>query len=276
LDECFAFYPGCLVLQRMPEYEVASRAVLAVLGIELELVQRPVCCGSPIVESFSADWLYLGAYNLALVEQMGLQTVVTVCGGCTNALSRAAQALEAPSLRDEANRRLEPWGLSLQGRVAVRHLVHLLSEREEAIRARIVRKLSLRVAITNPCQIFRPGTVMGFDEPARPQSIRRLAQLAGAQVVEYGAEEECCAATLHLADADLALVAGRRRLESMEDGAVMIHACGNCHLLLHRFQQLMIGDGAALRRHSLFLPQLLGLAMGLPPEGLGLREETWS
>jgi heterodisulfide reductase subunit B len=56
----------------------------------------------------------------------------------------------------------------------------------------------------------------------------------------------------------------------------MIHACGNCYLLLRRFQPLMVEDGAALRRRALFLPQLLGLAMDLPPERLGLREETWS
>ncbi|RLC59433.1 MAG: hypothetical protein DRI80_12550, partial [Chloroflexota bacterium] len=66
-----AFYPGCLVLQRMPEYEVAARAVLRALGIELEIVQQATCCGSPVVESFTADWVYLAAYNLALVEQMG-------------------------------------------------------------------------------------------------------------------------------------------------------------------------------------------------------------
>ena len=76
----FAFYPGCLVLQRMPEYEVATRVVLGALGIELDLVQRATCCGSPVVESFTADWVNLAGYNLALVERMGHGVVVTVCG----------------------------------------------------------------------------------------------------------------------------------------------------------------------------------------------------
>ena len=89
-----AFYPGCLVLQRMPEYELATRAVLRALGIELAIVQQAACCGSPVVESFSADWVHLAAYNLALVERMGHDTVVTVCGGCTNTLTRAARALQ--------------------------------------------------------------------------------------------------------------------------------------------------------------------------------------
>ncbi|MGD1995629.1 MAG: heterodisulfide reductase-related iron-sulfur binding cluster, partial [Anaerolineae bacterium] len=156
-----AFYPGCLVLQRMPEYEAATRAVLGELGIELELVQQTACCGSPVVESFTAEWVYLAAYNLGLVERMGHREVVTVCGGCTNTLTRAAQALEDSELRAEANRRLEPLGLSVAQNVDVRHILRVLVERKQEVGERVIRPLSIRVALTNPCQVFRPGDVMG-------------------------------------------------------------------------------------------------------------------
>jgi heterodisulfide reductase subunit B len=279
----FAFYPGCLVLQRMPEYEVATRAVLRALGIELEIVQQAACCGSPVAESFTADWVYLAAYNLALVERMGRRTVVTVCGGCTNTLARAARALQDPDVRAEANRRLEPLGLLVTGRVEVKHLVRLLAEREEDVRARVVRPLSLRVALTNPCQVFRPGDIMGFggaqpaalDDPVEPQSLRRLVELTGADVVEYGGEDECCGATLYLADPSLALAAGRRKLEATQGADLLLHGCGNCQLLLRRFQRMIIRDKPGLRKQALLLPQLIGLAMGLPEEELGLREGNW-
>ena len=62
-----AFYPGCLILQRMPEYELATRTVLKALGIELKIVQQAICCGAPVAESFTADWVHLSAYNLAQV-----------------------------------------------------------------------------------------------------------------------------------------------------------------------------------------------------------------
>ena len=198
----FAFYPGCLVLQRMPEYELATRAVLSALGIELNIVQQAACCGSPVVESFTTDWVYLAAYNLALVERMGHDVVVTVCGGCTNTLARGLGALQNPDVRAEANRRLDPLGLSVAGRVAVKHLVQLLAEREDDVKARIVRppflrsaqNRPLRVALTNPCQAFRPGDVMGTggDDPMEPQRMRRLVELTGVEVVEYGGEDECC------------------------------------------------------------------------------------
>jgi heterodisulfide reductase subunit B len=270
----FAFYPGCLVLQRMPEYELATRAVLRALGVELEIVQQAVCCGSPVAESFTADWVYLAAYNLARVAQMGHDTVVTVCGGCTNTLTRGARALQTPGVRAEANRRLEPLGLAVPGQVIVKHLVRLLAEREEDLRARIVRPLPLRVALTNPCQAFRPGDVMEApdEDPMKPQAMRRLVELTGAEVIVYGGEDECCGATLYLAAPKLSLAAGRRKLAAAhsQDADLLLHSCGNCHLLLRRFQRLIVHDEPDLRQRAMFLPQLLGLAMGLSEEELGL------
>ena len=271
--ETRAFYPGCLVLQRMPEYEVAARAVLRELGIELQIVQPAACCGAPVAESVTADWVHLAAYNLALVEQMGHNTVVTLCGSCTNALTRAAHALQDPAVRAEANRRLEPAGLAIAGHVIVKHLVQLLAEREEELRDRIVRPLEARVALTNACQVFRPGEVMGFDDPMRPQSLRRLVELTGAQIVEYGGEDECCGATLYLSNPRLSLAAGRRKLEATRAADFLLHSCGNCHLLLRNFQNAFIRDEPGLRQRALLLPQLLGLAMGLSAAELGLRKD---
>jgi heterodisulfide reductase subunit B len=269
-----AFYPGCLVLQRMPEYEAATRAVLRRIGIELHIVQQPVCCGSPVIESFSAEWLYPAAYNLARVEEMGLDTVVTVCGGCANTLTRAARALQDAGVRAEVNRRLEPLGLSSSGGVMVKHLVRLLVEREDELRAQTVRPLFTRIALTNPCQAFRPGDVMGYEESMQPQDVRRLVELTGAEVVTYGGEDECCGATLYLADRDLSLAAGRRKLEAVaKEGAdLLLHGCGNCQLLLRRFQRLIVHDDEHLRIQALLLPQLIGLAMDIPEAELGLRE----
>ncbi len=259
----------------MPEYEVATRAVLHEMGIELEIVQRAVCCGAPVAESFTADWVYLSAYNLALVEQMGHGTVVTVCGGCTNSLTRAARALQDPAVRSEANRRLAPLGLTVTGDVEIKHLVRLLTERRDDLEARVVRTISRRVALTNPCQVFRPGDVMGFDDPLEPQSLRRLIELTGAEAVEYGGENECCGATLYLTDPALSLAAGRRKLEQVQEADLMIHGCGNCQLLLRRFQRFIIRDEPELRKQALLLPQLIGLALGLPEEELGLRKGAW-
>jgi heterodisulfide reductase subunit B len=159
--------------------------------------------------------------------------------------------------------------------VEVKHLVRLLSEMEDAIRSKVVRRLDVRVAITNPCQAFRPGEVMRFDDAMEPQSMRRLVELTGAQVVSYGGEDECCGATLFLADPRLSLAAGRRKLDSTREAEILVHSCGNCHLLLrhqqHRISPVDPESGRPLRQRALFLPQIIGLSMGLAPEQLGLR-----
>jgi heterodisulfide reductase subunit B len=269
-----AFYPGCLVLQRMPEYEAATRAVLKRLGVELHIVQQPVCCGSPVIESFSADWLYPAAYNLARVEAMGLDEVLAVCGGCANTLTRAALALRAHDVRADVNRRLASQGLVINSDVIVKHLIRVLIEREDVLRATMTRQFSFRIALTNPCQAFRPGKVMNCETPMAPRDVRRLVALTGAEVVTYGGEDECCGATLYLADRGLALAAGRHKLEAAagEGADLLLHGCGNCQLLLRRFQKMIVQKDAHLRIRALLLPQLLGLAMGIPEAELGLRE----
>ena len=140
------------------------------------------------------------------------------------------------------------------------------------MRAQIVRPLSLRIALTNPCQAFRPGEVMGCQQPMAPRDVSRLVELTGAEIVEYGGEDECCGATLYLASPKLSLAAGRRKLAATrnQDTDLLLHSCGNCHLLLRRFQRMIVRDEPGLRQRAMFLPQLIGLAMGLPEAELGL------
>ncbi|MDH7487465.1 MAG: CoB--CoM heterodisulfide reductase iron-sulfur subunit B family protein [Anaerolineae bacterium] len=261
----FAFYPGCLVLQRMPQYELATKRLLAALGIGLQDIPQAACCGAPIVESFSDEWLTLAAYNLALAEAMGLD-ILTVCGSCTHTLRRARRALREPDVRRRVNGRLAALGLRVEGRSEVQHLLQVLMAHRQALRERIVSPLRLKVALTYPCQVFRPGELSGFDDPLRPQAMHDLVALTGVEIVETGVEYECCGSTYMMSDEALALAAGRRKLEASRGADVLVDACGNCHLLLERMQHAIWGDQAAERLPVLFLPQLLGLALGLAPE----------
>jgi len=206
---------------------------------------------------------------------MGHDTVVTLCGSCTNALTRARQALANHNVRREAQRRLDPLRLEVSDLVAVKHLIKLLTEHEPKLRARITHPLELRVALTNPCQVFRPGEIMDFDDPMNPLSVQHLVELTGATVLDHGGENECCGATLYLADSRLSLAAGRRKLEATRTADALVHACGNCHLLLRHFQRAINQDSAKQHQEALFLPQLIGLALGLPERTLGLKEDRW-
>lgn len=268
-----AFYPGCLVLQRMPQYELATKRLLAALGIGLQDMPQAACCGAPVVESFSDEWVVLAAYNLALAERLGLD-VLTVCRSCTNSLKRARLALRDPAVREDVNRRLAALGLSVEGRAEVKHLLQVLMEHRAALQERMTTPLRLKVALTYPCQVFRPGDVAAFDDPLQPRTMHELAALTGAEIVETGVEHECCGSTLHMSDESLALSAGRRKLEASRGADVLVDGCGNCHLLLERMQPTVWAREADKRLSVLFMPQLLGLALGLAPEELGVNSRV--
>lgn len=270
--QTLALFQGCLVLQRMPQYELATRRVLKEIDVHLESIPHAACCGAPL-ESFTDRWFHLAAYNLALAERMG-RDVVTLCGNCANTLSRAKARLEDPVLRAEVNETLERLGLSFRGVAKVEHLIHLLSKHLDKLREKMTRRLSLRVAVTQPCQAIRPSEVMGFDEPLQLETMRLLVEASGAEVVRYQAEDDCCGATLYLADQELGLEAGRSKLASASAADALVGACGNCQLLLERFQGLLVQDGSARQMAVLTLPQLLGLSMGMEADDLGIGPMT--
>ena len=265
-------FPGCLVLQRLPQYEKATKRVLRELGIQLENVPHAACCGAPL-ESSSDRWLFFAAYNLSLAERSG-QEMVTLCGNCTNTLLRATAALREPSLRLGVNETLGKIGLRFEGTTTVKHLVQLLDEHLGELRQNIIRELSLRVAVTHPCQAFRPHEVIHFDDPLQPQAMRRIVGLTSAEVITYDAEYDCCGSTLYLADEELGLEAGRRKLASASEADVLVDACGNCQLLLGRFQGLIGKGDEGMRSVVLTLPQLLGLGLGIDVEELGIGPAT--
>ncbi|MGB3903774.1 MAG: CoB--CoM heterodisulfide reductase iron-sulfur subunit B family protein [Anaerolineae bacterium] len=263
-----ALFPGCLVLQRMPQYEKAGKRVLRELDISVASIAYAACCGAPL-ESFTDKWLYLAAYNLSLAERMGFP-VLTLCGNCTSSLLRADVALRDPSHRLLVNDKLDEIGLHFEGGTRVIHLVQVLSEQLEGLRDTVRAELSLKVALTHPCQAFRPHEVLGFDDPLQPQAMRSIVELTGAEVVPYDAEYDCCGSTLYLVNEQLGLEAGQRKLSSAAGADVLVDACGNCQLLLERFQGLMNEGRAESKMPVLTLPQLLGLAMGIDPAELGV------
>jgi heterodisulfide reductase subunit B len=252
----------------MPQYEKATRKVLGAVGIKLENIPQAACCGAPL-ESFTDRWLHFAAYNLSLAERMGLD-VVTLCGNCANTLLRARRELGDPSLRLEVNATLSKMGLHYERKTNVKHLVQLLVEHLDQLRERMTTELALKVAVTHPCQAFRPHELTGFDDPLEPQAMRNLVALTGIEFVEYVAEHDCCGATLYLADEELGLAAGRRKLASAARADVLVDACGNCQLLLERFRGLMVHAAEESGTVVLTLPQLLGLAMGIDAADLGI------
>ena len=270
--EKMVLYPGCLVLSRFHEYELASRRILKKLGIEGLDMEDFCCCGSSLVPGVRDDWINLPAYSLARAERLGMD-IITLCGSCTNTFLRANLILEGdPNLLERANSRLERLGLSYGGTTKVRHIVEILIDHLDEIRESVVSPLQFNIALSHPCQIMRPSEIIRKQNPLNFQAMREIVSALGAEVVDYPGEQDCCGSTILLCNKAMALEVGKRKLESaIEAGAEMVCVCcGNCLLLLDRYQSHMELKNGEKRMPVVSLPQIIGLAFGFPRDELGI------
>ena len=269
-------FPGCLILTHFQAYELSAKAVMSRLGVELLDLDEFSCCGSSIVPSFSDQWVNLPAYNLALAEARGLD-IITLCGSCTRMLKQAQQRLAGDAeLRSAVNAKLAElgMGLSYQGTVKVNHIIEVLSGKIKELEDSVGGRLDIRVALSHPCNVYRPGSIARFDEPWEPKKMREIVAKTGATVVDYDMEYECCGSTLLMSDEPAALEAARAKLGSaLAAGAqFLIVSCGNCYLLLQGMQDKVRQAHPEISLPLIFLPQLLGLSFGMSEEELGLRK----
>lgn len=265
-----ALFAGCLVWYRFPEYEVASKCVLKKLGIPIYPLREASCCGS-FVQGASSNWIYMAAYNLALAEQNNMD-LITLCGGCTNAFRQLQYSCTRNTeYVEDINRVLKPLELEFHNTIQVHHILEVLDDYKEDIPKLLTTNVPLQTAVMNPCQVFRPEEIMQFDDADHPQVMAQLVRLTGAACVSYASENQCCGSTLTLADKSVAYCLGEMRLEELNKKGVetIITACGNCHLLLDRMQ----GQYYSGRRiPGIFLPQLIGIAMGFSPQQLMIKD----
>ncbi|MHB1390099.1 MAG: heterodisulfide reductase-related iron-sulfur binding cluster [Thermoleophilia bacterium] len=265
-------FPGCLVLARFQDYELSAKAVLGRLGIELLDMDGQACCSSSIVPPFSDDWVNMAAYNMALAEKEGLD-MVTLCGSCTRTLKLAEKTLrDDPGLWLRVNQRLDEMGLNYCARVQVRHIIQVLDENQDRMAGLVSQPLDMRVALSHPCNVIRPAALMKYDDPWKPRKMREIAGRTGATVVDYELEYECCGATLLMVNRDWAVAAATAKLKSaMAAGAeALVVSCGNCELILGRLQDEIRRSDPEVSLPVLFLPQLVGRAMGMSEQELGL------
>jgi heterodisulfide reductase subunit B len=264
-----ALYPGCLVLYRFPEYEASAKQVLNRLGFEITTLPQAICCGS-YLEGISPNWIYFASYNLAMAEREKL-SLITLCGGCTNTFLRVQRIFENdPGILFKINKKLAQFNLKITSPILVQHLIQVLYNHREELARLQVRLLPFKIAPTYPCQVYRPGSVMNFDHPLKPQSVETLISITGAIPQHYSKEYECCGSSLYFSNPEAALLMGKNKIQSiLKTGADMaLTACGNCHLLLDRMQPYYAPDASL---PVIFLSQLIGLSLGLDPSDLHLK-----
>ena len=270
----YAFFIGCTALARLWGYETSSRKTAAKIGVELVDMPGSSCCGTTYLETLDEiTALAMAARNICIAEEMGLD-IVTICNGCTEALVKANKKLkEDPELRAEVNHVLAEVGKEFKGTVDVKHYVRMLKDDVglEKLGSMVVKPFEgLRVGAHYGCHMLKPSDVMLYDDPEAPTTLDELIDLTGARSVQYPNKLECCAGPIMGVREDVTWSVGLEKVETVKKYAdVMVTACPFCYITYERCQLMAENSPEVPVVHY---PQLLGLALGLDYEDLGLEE----
>lgn len=273
----FALYPGCAAKGATPELYQSTMAIVGRLGIEVVELAASSCCGAGVIGEADPDLaLALNARTFAQAERMGLD-VMTICGTCQGVMSAANRRLKSePATLERVNKILAQDGISYGGGVQVKHLLWIavrdlgLSRITDTVRSPF---REFRIAPFYGCYMLRPSWELGFDDPENPSSFEKIIRAVGGEPVAYAGRTKCCGFPIILEKEAIAVaMAGTNMKDAKDHGAdFMVTPCPLCHMSLDIYQERA---GRAVKTDLnlpiLHLPQLLGLAMGIPPQDLGL------
>ena len=278
----YLYYPGCSLTGTAKEYDLSVRALAGRLGMGLVEIEDWTCCGATAAQAVDTGLATaLSARNLALAaktragdkdgpENKARPDILVPCSACyLNLKTAGVQIEEDKEVRASVARVMAGEGLEVPAGMRVRHLLDILSHDVDwdGSGGRAVPEMSASLAgmVVAPyygCQCLRPFRV--FDDPEDPHSMDAMIRATGAGVLDWEMGAECCGAS----NGTTKPAAGRRLTEKILSAARGAHCivtvCPMCQMNLEMFQN---------RDHPLpvlYLPQLLGMAMGIPGEALGL------
>lgn len=272
----FALYPGCAAQGATPELYQSTMAILGRLGLEVVELKAAACCGAGVVTEAEPEVaLAINARTFAQAERLGLD-VMTICGTCQGVMGSANKHLKGDAaLLERINGLLTREGLRYDGRVQVKHLLWIvvrelgLSKLREQVKVPLTE---LRIAPFYGCYILRPSWDLGFDDPENPTSLEKIIAALGGEPVSYAGRTKCCGFPIILEKESIAMAMNGNNLkEAKEHGAqAMVTPCPLCHMSMDIYQE-RAGKAvqAKLDLPVLHLPQLIGLAMGIPAKQLG-------
>ena len=274
----YALYTGCTARESTPELLKSTLAVAKKLDIEIELLDEASCCGASHLQDFDDHLsLVLNARNLCYAEKRELP-MVTICNTCQLNTSMTKERLDTDEvLKEKVNKDLAEVDLEYQGSIEVKHFLYALIEDYglDNLKQKIVKPLSnFNIAPFYGCHNIRPSSLHKTgDNPYVPTSLDDLIKACGGTNVDYQEKNSCCGFHVDLQAPKTANKLTGKALAGAVDANAdfMVTPCPLCHLNLDVNQRKA---GKAIGREFkipvLHLPQVVGLALGIEPEELGL------
>lgn len=273
-DLRYSYYPGCSLHASAGEYDLSTRELFAALGITLTEIPDWFCCGAtPAHNVDELLSLSLCAKNLELAEQVE-GDVAVACAACFSRLKFTQHVLE----ENETKRRQVEQAIAAPVRLdgTVKHLLEILARDLglERLSAAVKKPLAgLKVACYYGCLLTRPNDVPNLDCVEAPTIMEEVAEAVGAESVAWTHRLECCGANFTLSRPGVVLQLSNAILDSAKAAGAdcIMVGCPLCHGNLDIRQKEI--EGVYSTRYGLpvfYLTQLVGLALGLSADKLGL------
>ncbi|MBI5532432.1 MAG: CoB--CoM heterodisulfide reductase iron-sulfur subunit B family protein [Deltaproteobacteria bacterium] len=267
------YFPGCSLDFSAKEFDTSLQAVATSAGMELEEIKDWACCGA--TSGHATNHLLsiaLPARTLALAEEQELERVVAPCAACYSRLATARHEMaEDKKLFSKVTGILKR---DFTNSVQVMNIAELLRDNLPAIKEKVTHPLKdLKVACYYGCLLVRPPKVTGFDDTEDPSSMEEVCRAAGATPVKWNKRLDCCGGGFSLSRTGSVIRLGKEILEDAQAAGAqaVVVACPMCHSNLDLRQKAIAEQTAKpLEMPILFITQLVGLAMGISEQILGL------
>lgn len=270
-----AYYPGCSQEGSALDYGQSTGALCAALGIELKEIPGWNCCGSTPAHAIDSELSgALCVRNLDLARKNGQDLVVTPCPSCLSNLRMALHRMKDDKYRERVNDLLDaPASPDLPDATSVMQLIGRVRDLQ-SIKARVVKPLTgLKIAPYYGCLMSRPAEIMDFGDPENPTLMESLLEACGAEMIDFPLKTVCCGASYGIPERPLAAENSGKILElaTVMGADCVAVACPLCQMNLDlRQKQAAKVVHARLDMPVLYFTQLMGLALGIEPDALGL------
>ena len=273
----YALFTGCMMSTEQYAYEMSIRESLPILDVELIDVEGFSCCGEPMKSVNQLMALYLSARNIAIAEKNNLD-ILAPCAMCHLSLSECKHILgNNTEMKDRINGMLADEDLNYKGSVEILHTVDLLHDHIglETIKKHVKKPLTgLKFATHYGCHLIRPSEIGRPVNSENPTKMEEILKVLGAETENYYPEKlDCCGGILQINLPESTLTKTGQKLKAVQEYGFdgLVDVCPWCHRM-YDARQVKAGETVATKLEVpvFYLTQLLGLALGINKEKLGL------
>ncbi len=274
----FAVFWGCTIQARFPFLEKSTRLVFEEFNLPYREVDGFTCCPEKsLINNIDAEaFAITAARNVSVVDGLGVD-LVSPCTGCVSNLATVKEdLLHNPKEKIEVNNLLKEVDKEFTGEADLFHLVPFFHDHvgKNIIQRKIKKTFAgMKLAIHYGCHMIRPSHALKNDDPMEPVKFDDLIRWLGAESLGHRTKMMCCGQGLDRVDQhENALHLAREKLVELKKiGAdALVVCCPSCFQQFDNNQYLMIREGERIYTPVIYFTELLGLALGLSPEELGM------